>query len=219
MKISNIKKAYGKKSVLKNISFEAEDGSCIGILGGNGCGKSTLLNILAGIIKADGGEFTYKFENMFTCANKSNIIGFVPQAAPLFDELSAYDNLSLWYEKEELKKSLTDGVLAMLGVDKFIKVPVCKMSGGMKKRVAIGCAMATKPKILLLDEPSAALDLVCKELIIRYLEEFKKDGGIIIVATHDIQELPLCDKLYIMKDGELSDYHYDGNIRDLVGRL
>ena len=93
------------------------------------------------------------------------------------------------------------------------------MSGGMKKRLAIGCSVAHNPKILLLDEPSAALDLVCKERISNYLKEYKKSGGIILLATHDVQELPLCDKLYILKNGVLEAFEFDGNLHKLVGRL
>lgn len=219
MKINNIKKSYGKKRVLENISFEAKKGMCIGLLGSNGCGKSTLLNILAGVIKPDGGEFTFDGENMFDGKKNADVIGFVPQTAPLFEELTAYDNLLLWYSKAKLKESLADGVIKMLGIDKFIKVPVAKMSGGMKKRLAIACAVAENPKVLLLDEPSAALDLVCKDAISEYLSEYKKNGGIIVIATHDIQDLPLCDKLLIFKNGALEDYQFNGDISDLVKKL
>lgn len=89
----------------------------------------------------------------------------------------------------------------------------------MKKRLAIGCAVAHKPKILLLDEPSAALDLICKARISNYLLDFKANGGIILLATHDIQELPLCDELYILKNGVLNPYTFDGNINKLAGSL
>ena len=93
------------------------------------------------------------------------------------------------------------------------------MSGGMKKRLSIGCAVVGKPKILLLDEPSAALDLICKEQIYNYFDLFTKDGGILLIATHDIQELELCNKCYILKNGSLISYEYDGNIHHLVGCL
>ena len=217
MKIDGIKKSYGKKTVLKNISLE---GRCIGILGGNGSGKSTLLSILAGIQKSDGGSFICEgYDLMKDGKTRSEIIGYVPQSTPLLEELSAIDNLKLWYSADKLQNSLSKGVLGMLGIGDFLKVPVYKMSGGMKKRLAIGCAVAHDPKILLLDEPSAALDLVCKERISNYLKDFKREGGIILLATHDIQELPLCDELYILKDGTLTPYSYDGNVHRLAGRL
>lgn len=135
------------------------------------------------------------------------------------EELTAWDNLRLWYEKDELKKELDGGVLDMLGIPDFLKVPVRKMSGGMKKRLSIGCSVANHPKLLLLDEPSAALDLICKERIGNYLKDFKAQGGSIILATHDVQEIELCDAWYILKNGMLEPYLYDGNVHHLVGKL
>lgn len=220
MKIEHIQKNYGKKVVLRDITLSAEKGSCIGILGGNGSGKSTLLNILAGVLRTDGGSFSYDGRDLLRdTAFRTKHVGFVPQSTPLMEELSARDNLRLWYEKEEMEASLSDGVLAMLGIGDFLKVRVEKMSGGMKKRLAIGCAVAHNPDVLLLDEPSAALDLVCKERIATYLKSFKEEGGIILLATHDVQELPLCDALYILKNGRLSPYVFDGDVHRLVGKL
>lgn len=220
MTVEHITKRYGKKEVLKDICFEAKDGECIGVLGGNGSGKSTLLNVLAGISKGNGGSFSYKSEELLkNSKSRAKLVGYVPQNTPLIEELTAKDNLRLWYSGAEMKERLSDGVLAILGISDFINVPVYKMSGGMKKRLAIGCAVAHNPKILLLDEPSAALDLSCKERIYNYLKEFKASGGIIILATHDVQELPLCDKLYILKDGIMNAYEYDGNVHRLAGSL
>jgi ABC-2 type transport system ATP-binding protein len=93
------------------------------------------------------------------------------------------------------------------------------MSGGMKKRLAIGCAVSGQPTVLLMDEPSAALDLECKERIINYIKDFKAQGGIVLLATHDAQEIEMCDEWYILKQGVLHPYAYDGNIHYLVGNL
>ena len=169
MKVEHIKKSYSGNAVLKDISFEAVPGMCIGILGGNGSGKSTLLSILAGIQKHNGGRFEFDGADLLKNPKlRSELVGYVPQNTPLIEELSAYDNLRLWYLPDDMETSLDKGVLAMLGIGEFLKVPVCKMSGGMKKRLAIGCAVAHNPKILLLDEPGAALDLLCKERISNY---------------------------------------------------
>lgn len=219
MEIQKIQKKYGKKVVLKDITFSANQGECIGILGGNGSGKSTLFSILAGVHKGNG-SFVFDGEDLLKNEKKrSEIVGYVPQNTPLLEELTAYDNLRLWYDKADMQQELKDGVLAMLGIGEFIKVPVCKMSGGMKKRLAIGCSVAHKPQVLLLDEPSAALDLVCKERISNYLKDFKAMGGTVFLATHDAQELEICDRLFIIKNGVLESFEYDGNIHKLVGRL
>lgn len=217
MKIVNLEKRYKKRVILNQISFVVEQGSCVGILGGNGSGKSTLLSILAGVLQPNAGHVYWGNEDLLCKESLRNeLIGYVPQGNPLFEELTAWDNLLLWYDKKTLKKELEQGVLACLGIGEFIKVPVHHMSGGMKKRLSIGCAIANHPKVLLLDEPSSALDLIGKEQIYQYLNEFKAQGGRILLVTHDIHELELCNYWYILKDGNLIPYHYTGNIQNLV---
>lgn len=220
IEIKQIRKKYRKNEVLKQVSFEAETGMCVGILGSNGSGKSTLLTVLAGLQKPDGGAFWCNGENLFQKPKLlAKLTGYVPQGTPLLEELNAWDNLRLWYDKETLERELSEGVLAMLGIPDFIKVRVSKMSGGMKKRLSIGCAVAHLPEILLLDEPSAALDLVCKERIDAYFRQYKAKGGILILATHDVREMELCDRWYILKDGMLMPYEYDGDVSRLAGQL
>ena len=218
--IKNIRKSYGKKTPLTDVNFTAGESKCIGILGKNGSGKSTLLSILAGVQKCDGGEFLLDGENLLRSPKTlTRVVGYVPQGTPLLEELSAKDNLLLWYDRKTLARELENGVLRMLGIDEFIGVPVRKMSGGMKKRLSIGCSVAKKPKLLLLDEPCAALDLVCKQSINEYLTKFKNAGGTLILATHDESELALCDSIYILKDGVLVPCDYDGDIDRLVRML
>lgn len=220
IEIQNITKHFRSKEVLKGVSFSAVSGQCIGILGSNGCGKSTLLSILAGVLPCDSGAFLYEGNDLFHFRRqRAELVGYVPQGTPLIEELTAYDNLLLWYDKKQLHKELQGGLLEMLGVGDFLKVPVSKLSGGMKKRLSIGCAIAKHPPILLLDEPMAALDFVCKQRISRYLTEHKEKGGILILVTHDVQELDLCDACYILKDGVLTPYAYTGDLEALVEKL
>lgn len=220
IEIKNIQKRFGKKQVLQDVNLSCEGGQCIGILGCNGSGKSTLLSILAGVLPGDGGQFLLDGKDLFKNAkHRAHLVGFVPQGTPLFEELSAKDNLLLWYSKEELEKELSDGVLKLLGIPVFLKVPVHKMSGGMKKRLSIGCAMAKKPPVLLLDEPTAALDLTCKEDIAQYLRSYKAAGGLLLLTTHDVLELQLCDAWYILKDGHLVPFTFDGDLQKLIESL
>ncbi len=208
LKVSGIAKNYGKKTVLRDISFTAEQGECIAIAGINGCGKSTLLSILAGTLKPGAGEFEVFGQDIFrNPKERERLIGYVPQENPLIPELTARDNLKLWYcnSRYDMAEELEHGVLAMLGIPEFLDVKVSAMSGGMKKRLSIGCAVANDPAILILDEPSAALDLVCKAAIRQYMVDFKKRKGIILITTHDEDELRLCDHLLVMKDGVLSE--------------
>ena len=218
--ILEIKKCYGRKQVLTGASFSADSGSCVGILGTNGSGKSTLLRILAGVLHPDSGSFLWKGTDLLKApADRFKAVAYVPQGTPLIEELSALDHLRLWYEKETLQVSLENGVLRELGIHEFLKTPVSKLSGGMKKRLSIGCAMANDPSILLLDEPTAALDLVGKERILGYFERFRDRGGLLLVVTHDQRELELCDSWHILRDGRLQPCEYDGDLRRLTESL
>ena len=220
LEINHIKKYFGRKEILCNITLSAQQGDCVGILGGNGCGKTTFLSILAGILQADSGSFILYGKDMFQDKKlRSRMIGYVPQGTPLFEELSAKDNLSLWYNKKDMEQELNDGVLSFLGIPDFLHVPVNKMSGGMKKRLSIGCAIAGKQPVLLLDEPTAALDLICKQQIWDYLEDYRKKGGIILLVTHDEKEIEMCNKCYLLKHGELLPYIFNGDIQQLIKQL
>ena len=220
IEIKNIKKSYGKHNVLAGVDFIVEPGEIVGILGENGSGKSTLLTILAGLQHPDAGFFNIDGKDLLKNTRlRNDLVAYVPQETPLIVELTAWDNLKMWYKTDRLKKELDNGFLKMLGIDQFLKVPVNQMSGGMKKRLTIGCAINSNPKLMLLDEPTAALDLVCKEKIYNYFQQFRNQGGSLIIATHEVQEIELCDKCFIIKDGKLVPYKYDGDIPHLIGRL
>ncbi|MDO4166802.1 MAG: ATP-binding cassette domain-containing protein [Eubacteriales bacterium] len=223
MEIRQITKSYrhGKWQGLHDLSLEAQDGECIGILGTNGCGKSTLLSILAGSRKADSGQLLYHGQPLTDSRQFAQICGYVPQENPLIEELDAYDNLRLWYcdSTLDLAEELESGFLSMLDIPSFLHVKVHRMSGGMKKRLSIGCAMANDPPVLLLDEPGAALDLLCKEQITRYLMDCKKRGKIIWIATHEPSEIAICDSLYLLQNGHLNPIEYHGDIRQITDAL
>lgn len=220
IEIRDVKKKYGRKTILDGVGFTAQSGDCIGILGANGSGKSTLLSILAAVTKSDGGKFLYEGKDLFEYPKvRSTIVGYVPQGTPLIEELSARDNLLLWYDRHEMERQLEDGVLKMLGIDAFLHTAVSRMSGGMKKRLSIGCAISQRPQILLLDEPMAALDIACKQAIIAYLRDHMSHGGIVLISTHDVLELELCTSCYIIKNGKLTPYEYTGDLESLVAQL
>ncbi|MCH5267693.1 MAG: ABC transporter ATP-binding protein [Lachnospiraceae bacterium] len=223
-RVTNVNKQYRRKDdpVLRNINLEAERGQCIGILGANGCGKSTLLSILAGALTADSGTMgigdkTYSLHHTTTIPD----MGYIPQENPLIDELSALDNLKLWYcnSKLDLSEELNSGVLAMLGIPAFLSTPVNQMSGGMKKRLSIGCSVANAPQILLMDEPGAALDLQCKELISSYIKNCLSEEKIVLLATHEEREIALCNTIFILKNGSLTPFDYNGNMKKLAEML
>ena len=198
LRIEGLKSSYGKKKVLKDVSFEAEEGDAIALVGPNGCGKSTLLRILAGLQKPDKGVVTFADEKISSAS-----VGYVPQESNLVPELTVKDNLLLWYQdRNALAKELQSGFLHMFEIDKMLSLRAGKLSGGMKKRVMIGCALAGNPSVLLLDEPNAALDLPGKAEIRKFLSHYMEKSGIVILATHDESDLELCQKVICLHGGE-----------------
>ncbi len=215
--IVGLKKRYGKRDILKGVTLNIEFGSCIGILGGNGSGKTTILSILAGITDADEGEFICEdYDLLKDDKRRRFLVGIIPQCNPLIEELSGKDNLLLWHDRKYLNMSAKEGIIKELGITKFINKRVSTLSEGMKKRLSIACAVKKHSKILLMDEPGAALDIVAKEIIHEYIKKFTDMGGIVILVTHDEGELNLCDRHYILKDGVLNEYRFDGNIKNLA---
>lgn len=213
--VTGIESAYGRKKVLTGVDLSAEAGQCVGIVGANGCGKSTLLHILAGLRRADKGTIAFDGEVADCIMRKGQrtpkenealfvrYTGYVPQENILIPELSVKDNLLLWYgDRKILERELTEGFLSALGLSHMADIKVRKLSGGMKKKVSIGCALAGGPPVLLLDEPGAALDLPAKAKVREYLLGYKNRGGTIVLATHEETELDICDKLYALKEGQ-----------------
>ncbi len=209
-----------KKQVLKDICFTADAGQCIGIVGANGTGKSTLLAILAGVQKAEAGKLLYHGKDLLLKENEKElqkITGYVPQENPLLEELPVWDNLRLWYpDKKKLEKELSEGILFEFGFGEILKTPVNKLSGGWKKRVSIACALADNPDILIMDEPTAALDMLCKQDIINDIQKRKKQGKTVIFSTHDETELKICDKLYILCAGKLKETIVSIGAKELI---
>ena len=217
LEVRDIQKRFGKKQVLRGASFLAEGGAAVGLVGVNGSGKSTLLRILAGVLRADGGACLLDGTDLLSAGRElSRRVGYVPQGTPLAGELSAYDNLRLWYGRAALERSLQEGVLAELGVGAFLRTRADRLSGGMKKRLVIGCAMARDPRILLLDEPTSALDPAAKAWVLGYVRRFCLGGGAAVIATHDPEELALCRDGYLLREGLLQPYDCRSGLRPLA---
>ena len=197
--VDKVKKKY-KKEILTDISFKAENGKCIAIIGKNGCGKTTLLNILSGATKADGGNIYYDDKLLSNKKLIQKYVGYVPQENPLIDEVSAIDNIKLWYGK-----NIDYDVISDFGIDEFIHKKISTLSGGMKRRVSIAIAVMKKPKILILDEPSAALDIYGKKEVISCIQKYVSEGGTVIISTHDREEIEICDVVYLMQLGRLEN--------------
>lgn len=189
--IEHISKSYGKKQVLNDISFAVPDGSAIGILGANGSGKSTLLSCIA---------------KKYSAGSKVRF-GYVPQENPLFDELKPIDNLRMWTNKKkpEILSLLTTPPLCKLGIQNFLDTPVKNMSGGMKKRLSLACALLEHPQILLMDEPFAALDLPAKQDALQFMQYYLGLGNSILIASHEEAVFQFCSHVYLLQNGTLTN--------------
>lgn len=198
---SGIVSSYGRKLVLDGAGISADAGQCVGIVGANGCGKSTLLNILSGLRDAKSGDIFFD-----GCRADKKLFkkytGYVPQESNLISELSVRDNLLIWYrDGAVLERGINSGFLKEFGIGGMLGMKAGRLSGGMKKRVSIACALGGKPPVLILDEPCAALDLFGKDEIRKYLVSYKQRGGTVVMATHEESDLDICDKIYALKGG------------------
>lgn len=198
IEVSHIRKRYGKKVVLEDITFTVHPGECVTIIGKNGCGKSTLLKILVGIIHADEGVFSFFEEN--NPKKKSRFCGYVPQENPLLEQLSVKDNLFLWGGKNAMQRQ---DILKDFQLQDFLQVPVEKLSGGMKRRLSIACSLLKNPAILLMDEPTASLDFFHREHLLNWIKQYKSINGTVIMATHDEYEILNADRCFLLESGKI----------------
>lgn len=198
LRVNGLRKSYRRKIILENVSFEIHPGDIVGIVGANGCGKSTLLRMLAGADRPDRGTIEYNGKNAIKDRKLfRKYAGYVPQENPLFENLTVLDNLKLWYC--DCMDGLTQ-VMERFGLSTYAHYTVNRLSGGMKKRLSIACSIARKPPLLILDEPGASLDIVCKSDICNYLADYSAAGNTVIITSHEECELALCSRMFIIED-------------------
>ena len=219
--VRNITKSYGKHVVLDNINLAVKPGEAVCIAGSNGCGKSTLLRIMAGVIKPDSGDLLYCIEGVDNVSPAvlsgkavrrrffEEKVGFVPQDNPLIEELSVRDNLKFWYAGKPGIKSIVDileePLVETLNISSYLDKKVSALSGGMKKRVSIACAYGSHPEILIMDEPGASLDLMCKADIRKFINDYKALGGMIVFSSHEDEEIAMADRMAVIAEGKLTE--------------
>ena len=219
LEISGIYKSYHRQNILAGVDLTVAPGECVGIVGYNGCGKTTLLSILAGAQKADRGIILY---NGREASGHPRVFAeeaaYVPQENPLMEELTVRDNLLLWYRgsRKQMESDLKDGAASMLGVDRMLDRTAGKLSGGMKKRLSIACALSNHAPVLIMDEPGAALDLECKELIRNYLQEYMAGGGAVVLTSHELAELAMCTDMYALKQCRLTKIVNGSSAEELI---
>lgn len=204
--IKNISKKYGKLSALKNVNLDVPEGTIYGLVGPNGAGKTTLIKALVGALKPTEGNA--KVLGLNPLKDKWVLrkqIGYMPQSSALYDDLSARDNVMFFGKGQnvpDLKKK-TDEILSFAELTSRANDKVGTFSGGMKKRVSLCCALVHNPKILFLDEPTAAVDPHLKMQSWILFRKLAQQGVTIFVSTHLMDEALLCDKVTILRNGEI----------------
>lgn len=209
LELKNITVSFDGEKILDDISLEISDKEFVTLLGPSGCGKTTTLRIIAGFLQPDSGNVFFDGEIINSLpANKRNV-NTIFQRYALFPHLNVYDNIAFGLKvkkvpKQEIKKRVSE-MLKLVNLEGFEKRSISKLSGGQQQRVAIARAVINKPKILLLDEPLAALDLKLRKDMQTELKNIQKQLGItFIFVTHDQEEaLSMSDKVVVMNEGKI----------------
>lgn len=213
--IKDLHKSYsiGNSSlhVLKGINFEVEEGELVAIMGSSGSGKSTLLNILGMLDIADEGDYILdqvpiKNLNETKAAKYRNqFLGFVFQSFNLINYKSALENVSLplYYQgiKRKERQQIAMDYLDKVGLKEWSTHLPSELSGGQKQRVAIARALASKPKVLLADEPTGALDSTTSYEVMDLIQKINQEGKTILVVTHEEDIARMCKRIVRLKDG------------------
>ncbi len=218
LKVVGLKKSYGKKQALKNISFKIQKGEILGYLGPNGAGKSTTLNVIADVIKPDAGEIYFKGENV-----KKNYLGFkrklsyVPEDGGLYEHLTGAEMLRFIYDLYELERDklkFANGLLGLLGLEPFKNTQISSYSKGMKQKLLLVISIMTSPELLMLDEPFNGLDAPSTIMVKQIIQEIAKKGKAILFSSHILEVVEkICDRVVIIDSGEVIA---TGSMKDIM---
>ena len=206
IKIEELFKSYQQVKALNRINLRIEKGKIFGLLGPNGSGKATLIRTIIGSLIPDSGEI--EIMGLNPVKDKMQLrkhIGYMPQLSAVYEELSAFDNIYFFgslHKVENLSKKVEE-ILAFTELSDRAKDPVNTYSGGMKKRVSLACALIHNPDLLLLDEPTAAVDPHIKIQSWELFRKLTSQGVTIVVSTHLMDEAMRCDQLCILNKGEV----------------
>ncbi len=213
----HLKKAYGSRKVVHDVSVQVGKGEVVGLLGPNGAGKTTSFYMIVGLVRADGGQILIDGEDVTRMPiHKRSRMGlsYLPQEASIFRKLSVADNVRAILELQtdtqgralstaEVEKRLSE-LLADLRVEHLRDSPSVALSGGERRRVEIARALATDPRFILLDEPFAGIDPIAVIEIQRIIDFLKQRGIGVLITDHNVREtLGICDHAYIISEGRV----------------
>ena len=213
----HLKKAYGSRKVVHDVSVQVDKGEVVGLLGPNGAGKTTSFYMIVGLVRADGGQILIDGEDVTRMPiHKRSRMGlsYLPQEVSIFRKLSVADNVRAILELQtdtqgralstaQVEKRLGE-LLADLRVDHLRDSPSLALSGGERRRVEIARALATDPRFILLDEPFAGIDPIAVIEIQRIIAFLKQRGIGVLITDHNVREtLGICDHAYIISEGRV----------------
>ena len=206
LQINNLKKVYGKKTVLDSLNLKIERGEIYGLLGANGAGKTTTINCICGLLQSESGEIL--FNNQPLSEKNKFLIGICPQENLLYFNLTCEENL--WFygriygmDKNSLKKRIK-WCLEGVNLKNQNESIVATLSGGIQRRLNIAIALIHQPQLLILDEPTTGLDIESRYQIWDFIKQLQKEGITILLTTHLLDEAQrLCQNIGILKDGKI----------------
>lgn len=208
IKIENLVKRYGNLVALDHLNLEIKEGEIFGLLGPNGSGKTTAINCILALLKFDKGIIEVMCEEMQPNSYEiKRQIGVVMQNVAVFEQMSVYENIDYFcglyvHDKEERKK-LVQEAIAFVGLEDFVKMRPKKLSGGLLRRLNIACGIAHKPKLIILDEPTVAVDPQSRNKILEGIVELNRQGSTVIYTSHYMEEVEqICTRIAILDHGQ-----------------
>lgn len=208
IKIENLVKRYSELIALDHLSLEIKEGEIFGLLGPNGSGKTTTISCLLALLAYDKGEIEVFGKQMTpTSYDIKRDIGIIMQNVAVFDELTVYENIDffcgLYVQDKETRKKYVDEAIKFVGLQDFTKFRPKKLSGGLLRRLNIACGIAHKPKLIILDEPTVAVDPQSRNRILEGIVELNRQGATIIYTSHYMEEVEqICTRIAIMDKGK-----------------
>ncbi len=207
VKISGLVKSYKELTAVNDLDLEIKEGEVFGLLGPNGSGKSTTINCLLSLLDFDKGDIEIFGKKMTpTAYDIKKDIGVIMQNVAVFEELTVYENIDyfcgLYVTDKAARKQYVDDAIKFSGLEEFVKFRPKKLSGGLLRRLNIACGIAHKPKLIILDEPTVAVDPQSRNKILEGIIELNKNGATVIYTSHYMEEVEqICSRIAIIDKG------------------
>lgn len=205
--IENLVKRYGNLVALDHLNLDISEGEIYGLLGPNGSGKTTAINCMLALLKYDKGSIRILGEEMRPDSYKiKQQIGIVLQNVAVLEELTVYENIDyfcgLYVKDRQERKKLVDEAIAFAGLQDYVKMRPKKLSGGLLRRLNIACGIAHKPRLIIMDEPTVAVDPQSRNRILEGIQELNRQGATIIYTSHYMEEVEqVCTRIAILDHG------------------